>query len=418
MSKTLVSRYLASIVRQGTLKITFADGTQREFGDPAPGFPDVALTFIDSRVPREIVLDPRLGAAEAYMDGRLTLQRGGIMELVELLRSNAPWDRGGTIGGPSLLRRIGNRIGFAREAINDAVGSRRNVSHHYDIGNDLYRLMLDAEHMQYSCAYWAEGVETLAQAQEAKLAHIAAKLFLRGGDTVLDIGCGWGGMAIFLASKFDVRVTGITLSQEQLALAEKRSRDAGVSDRVSFELIDYRELPKRGKRYDRIVSVGMFEHVGRPQFDTFFKSCANLLADDGVMLLHTIGRIGMPGTTDAFTRKYIFPGGYIPALSETMAASEKFRLIASDVEMLRLHYAKTIRAWYANCLRHRDKIVALHDERFFRMWTFYLAGATSSFENGGMCNYQMQDCRHRRILPLTRGYMAKVESGLLSRETV
>ncbi|MBU1605319.1 MAG: cyclopropane-fatty-acyl-phospholipid synthase family protein [Alphaproteobacteria bacterium] len=412
MSKTLVSRYLASIVKRGTLQVTFADGTRTSFGDPAEGFPDVALTFADKRVPRDIVMDPRLGAAEAYMDGRLTLQRGGIMELVELLRTNAPWDRGGSIGEPSPLRRFGNRIAFAREALNDRLRSQRNVSHHYDIGNDLYRLMLDPEHMQYSCGYWGEGVETLAQAQEAKLAHIAAKLALRDGQTVLDIGCGWGGMAIYLARKFDVQVTGITLSREQLALAEERARQAGVADRVAFELVDYRELPERGKRYDRLVSVGMFEHVGRPQFPTFFKACANLLADDGVMLLHTIGRIGSPGTTDAFTRKYIFPGGYIPALSETVAASEKFRLIASDTEMLRLHYAKTLRAWYANCMAHRDEIVAMYDERFFRMWTFYLAGATSSFENGGMCNYQIQYCRDRRVLPLTRDYIARTEAAL------
>jgi len=412
MSKFLVSRYLASIVKRGILEVTFADGTQSVFGEPAVGFPHVALTFTDKSVPRDILLDPRLGAAEAYMEGRLTLQQGGIMELVELLRSNAPWDRGGSIGQPSLRRRLGNRIAFAREAINDTLRSQRNVSHHYDIGNDLYRLMLDSEHMQYSCGYWDDGVETLAQSQEAKLAHIAAKLALREGQTVLDIGCGWGGMAIYLARKFDIRVTGITLSREQLALAEERARDAGVADRVSFELVDYRDLPERGERFDRIVSVGMFEHVGRPQFETFFEACANLLADDGVMLLHTIGRIGSPGTTDAFTRKYIFPGGYIPALSETIAASEKFRLIASDTEMLRLHYAKTLRAWYANCLAHRDEIVAMYDERFFRMWTFYLSGATSSFENGGMCNYQIQYCRDRRVLPLTRTYMTQAEATL------
>lgn len=412
MSKTLVSKYLTSVIKKGTLLVTFADGSQTVFGRPAEGFPDVALTFADKHVPRDVILDPRLGAAEAFMDNRLTLQKGGIMELVELLRSNALWDRGGSIGKPSLLRRIGNRIAFTREAINDRLGSERNVSHHYDIGNDLYRLMLDAEHMQYSCAYWDEGVETLSQAQEAKLAHIAAKLALRDGNSVLDIGCGWGGMAIYLASKFDVTVTGITLSHEQLALAEMRAKEAGVADRVSFELVDYRDLPERGNRFDRIVSVGMFEHVGRPQFETFFEACANLLADDGVMLLHTIGRIGSPGTTDAFTRKYIFPGGYIPALSETLAASEKFRLIASDIEMLRLHYAKTLRAWYARCLDHRDEITAMYDEKFFRMWTFYLAGATSSFENGGMCNYQIQYCRDRRVLPITRAYMARAEAAL------
>jgi cyclopropane-fatty-acyl-phospholipid synthase len=414
MSKSLVSRYLASIVKRGTLAVTFADGSCRTFGSPAAGFPDVALRFTDKRVPRDIVLDPRLGAAEAYIEDRLVLEQGGIMELVELLRSNAPWDRGGTIGQPSALRRIGNRIAFARESVNNRIGSRRNVAHHYDIGNDLYRMMLDSEHMQYSCAYWAEGVKTLGQAQTAKLTHIASKMALADGQEVLDIGCGWGGMAIYLAQHFDLKVTGITLSSEQIALAKERAEEAGVSDRVTFELVDYRDLPARGKRFDRIVSVGMFEHVGRPQFSTFFEACANLLADDGVMLLHTIGRIGPPGTTDSFTRKYIFPGGYIPALSETMAASEKLRLIASDIEMLRLHYAKTLRAWYANCMANKERIVAAYDDRFFRMWTFYLAGATSSFENGGMCNYQIQYCRDRRVLPITRDYMAEAEASLRS----
>ena len=415
MSTTLFKRYLGRIIDRGTLQVTFADGSVSRFGSAAEGFPDVAIRLADKKVPRDIVLDPRLGAAEAFMDGRLAIQQGGIMELVEQLRSNQPWDKGGTIGSPKLVRRIINRIGFAREAVNDRMRSQRNVSHHYDIGNDLYKLMLDPEHMQYSCGYWADGVETLGEAQEAKLAHIASKLALADGQSVLDIGCGWGGMAIYLARHFDLKVHGITLSREQLELAKERAAQAGVADRITFELVDYRELTDRGSRYDRIVSVGMFEHVGRPQFDTFFQTCANLLADDGVMLLHTIGRIGGPGMTDAFTRKYIFPGGYIPALSETVAASEKYRLIASDTEMLRLHYARTLRAWYANCIKHREAIVGMYDERFFRMWTFYLAGATSSFENGGMCNYQIQYCRDRRVLPLTREYMMQCEQELASR---
>ncbi|WP_421991967.1 class I SAM-dependent methyltransferase [Qipengyuania sp.] len=413
MSKRLLGKFLERIVSRGRIEVVFADGDTAAFGAPAPGFPEIAIRLTDARVPRDILLDPRLGAAEAFMDGRLRIERGDVMQLVELLRANAPWDRGGSIGGPSRLRRLRNRIGFAREAVNNAIGARRNVAHHYDIGNDFYRLMLDAEHMQYSCAYWPRDDMSLAEAQEAKLAHIAAKLALEPGQRVLDIGCGWGGMAIFLALRAGVTVHGITLSEEQLALARERAEAAGVADKVSFELVDYRELPGRDTRYDRIVSVGMFEHVGRPQFETFFRSCANLMADDGVMLLHTIGRIGTPGTTDAFTRKYIFPGGYIPALSETLAASEKYRLIASDIEMLRLHYARTLRAWYANCLAHREAIVAMHDERFFRMWTFYLAGATAAFEHGGMCNYQIQFTRSRHALPITRGYIEASEASLL-----
>lgn len=414
MSKSLVSRYLGSIVKRGRLDVHYADGSHQSFGTPADGFAQVVVRFTDAKVPRDIVLDPRLGAAEAYMDGRLVLEQGGIMELVELLRSNAPWDRGGDIGRPSLMRRIANTASFAFERVNNRITSKRNVAHHYDIGNALYELMLDPEHMQYSCAYWGEGVATLGEAQEAKLAHIAAKLALRPGDKVLDIGCGWGGMAIYLARHYDVEVVGITLSEEQIALARQRVAEAGVANRVTIELVDYRDFAAAGRKFDRIVSVGMFEHVGQPQFETFFRTCASLLHDDGVMLLHTIGRMGAPGTTDAFTRKYIFPGGYIPALSETVAASEKSRLIAADVETMRLHYGKTLRCWYANCLANRDQIVALYDERFFRMWTFYLAGAATVFEHGSMCNYQIQYIRSRGALPITRGYMASAEEQLLA----
>ena len=405
MSKALLTRFLARAVRQGRLGVVYADGSADTFGAPAPGFPDIVLRFTDDRVPRDILLDPRLGAAEAFIDGRLLIEEGDVMGLVSLLRANAPWDKGGNIGRPSAFKRLANRAGFAAEQINNRVGSKKNVAHHYDIGNDLYALMLDAEHWQYSCAYWSEGVTTLAEAQGAKLAHIARKLHLSPGQEVLDIGCGWGGMAIHLARAHGVRVTGITLSEEQAALARERVQAAGVADRVTIMLEDYRDTAASGRRFDRIVSVGMFEHVGRAQFDTFFAAAARMLADDGVMLLHTIGRMGGPGTTDAFTRKYIFPGGYIPALSETLAASEKVRLIATDIETLRLHYAKTIRCWYANCLAHRDAIVAMHDERFFRMWTFYLAGAATVFEHGSMCNYQIQYARSRHALPITRDYL-------------
>lgn len=405
MSKALLTRFLTRAVRKGRLGVVYADGSASTFGTPAPGFPEIVLRLTDERVPRDILMDPRLGAAEAFMDGRLLIEEGDVMGLVSLLRANAPWDKGGNLGRPGALKRLVNRAGFAAEQINNRVGSKRNVAHHYDIGNDLYALMLDPEHWQYSCAYWADGITTLAGAQGAKLAHIAKKLALSPGQEVLDIGCGWGGMAIHLAKHHGVRVTGITLSEEQAALARERVAAAGVADKVTILLEDYRDTAAAGRRFDRIVSVGMFEHVGRAQFETFFEAAVRMLADDGVMLLHTIGRMGRPGTTDAFTRKYIFPGGYIPALSETLAASEKFRLIAADIETLRLHYAKTIRCWYANCMANREAIIALHDERFFRMWTFYLAGAATVFEHGSMCNYQIQYVRRRNTLPITRDYL-------------
>lgn len=410
---SLFDKAIGRAVKSGRLTVHHADGRCARFGEPAPGFPEVTVRFADRRVARDIVLDPRLGAAEAFMDGRLVIEQGDVMQLVQLIRTNAPWEANADLRAGSPGRRLANAIGFAVESFNQARSSRRNVAHHYDIGNALYALMLDAEHMQYSCAYWPREDMTLAEAQEAKLAHIAAKLAIGDGQTVLDIGCGWGGMAIYLARHFDVRVKGITLSREQIALARERAEAVGVADRVEFALVDYRDLAERGDRFDRIVSVGMFEHVGRPQFETFFRASARMLADDGVMLLHTIGRMGGPGSTDAFTRKYIFPGGYIPALSETVAASEKVRLIASDVETLRLHYARTLRAWYANCEAHREEIERLFDARFYRMWTFYLAGATSAFESGGMCNYQIQFVRDRRALPLARDYMREAELRLL-----
>ena len=412
MSQRLLEKVLKRTILKGLLEVTFADGRKATFGASEPGYPDVAIRLTDPRVPRDIVSDPRLGAGEAYMDGRIVIERGDVMSFVQLVQSNNGWERKSGKLRPSRTRRLRNNLSYRLASFNAAASSRRNVAHHYDIGNALYELMLDAEHMQYSCADWPRDDMTLAEAQHAKLAHIAAKLALAPGQRVLDIGCGWGGMAIFLASHADVRVHGITLSSEQLALAQERAESAGVADKVTFELVDYRALPERGERYDRIVSVGMFEHVGRPQFETFFHACGRMLAEDVAMLLHTIGRMGGPGKTDAFTQKYIFPGGYIPALSETLAASEKARLIATDVETLRLHYAKTLRAWYAHCLEHREAIVSQFDERFFRMWTFYLSGATAAFESGGMCNYQIQYARNRHALPLTRDYIASAEIGL------
>ena len=411
-SAALLDRVMNRVISKGVLTIVHADGRQHCIGSPTTGFPEVRVRFADDKVARQLVLDPRLGAGEAFMDGRLIIEQGDIMQLVFLLRANKPYEQGGTLHRKGLFRRLLDKAGAARDSVNQQTSAKSNVAHHYDIGNPLYQLMLDREHMQYSCAYWPREDMTLGEAQAAKLAHIAAKLALQPGHRVLDIGCGWGGMAIYLAQNFDVSVTGITLSEEQLELARIRAAEAGVGDDVQFDLADYRDLPARGIHYDRIVSVGMFEHVGRPQFETFFRAAANLLTDDGVMLLHTIGRMGGPGSTDAFTRKYIFPGGYIPALSETLAASEKARLIATDTETLRLHYAKTLRQWYAKCMAHQAEIEAMYDARFFRMWTFYLAGATAAFENGGMCNYQIQYSRSRHTLPITRDYLAENE-GLL-----
>jgi cyclopropane-fatty-acyl-phospholipid synthase len=401
----LMDRFLGRIVRQGTLELTDHLGRTRSFGAPTPGFPDVAVRLADADVARFIAMRPRLGAGEAYMDGRLIIERGDIMQLIALVRANAPWDKGGDLKPKGPLRRIARAIGGRIDQINPAGRSQRNVAHHYDLDDRLYDLFLDAD-KQYSCAYFTDPANPLEQAQDDKKAHIAAKLALRPGLKVLDIGCGWGGMALYLNRIADVDVLGITLSHEQLKVARRRAEEADVADRVTFELIDYRALTGT---FDRIVSVGMFEHVGVPQYETFFRQCRKLLAHDGVMLLHTIGRMGGPGATDAFTSKYIFPGGYIPALSEIVRASEPARLIATDVETLRLHYAHTLRLWYQRTVEKQAEIEALYDARFFRIWTFYLAGATAAFEHGGMCNYQVQFARSRHALPIIRDYMAEAE---------
>ncbi len=413
---SILGRFLQNVIQKGSIKIIHPDGLTEMFGTATDGYPDIVIRLADKAVARQILLDPRLGAAETFMDGRLIVEQGDIMELVQLLRANRPFERGGVLQEPNIFKKFRDLAAGNLDRINLPGRSKDNVAHHYDIGNDLYQLFLDDD-LQYSCAYWdfdRHGSDmTLEQAQADKKAHIAAKLDLQPGQRVLDIGCGWGGMALYLHRKAGVEVLGITLSEEQLKKARERAEKEGVADKVKFELIDYRDLAQReAGMFDRVVSVGMFEHVGTPQFKTFFRCCANLMTDDGVMLLHTIGRMGGPGTTDAFTRKYIFPGGYIPALSETLAASEQYRLIATDIETLRLHYAFTLREWYRRTMKNRDKIVALYDERFFRMWTFYLAGATAAFENGGMCNYQIQFSRNRQTLPLTRDYIGEAERAL------
>jgi cyclopropane-fatty-acyl-phospholipid synthase len=404
----LLDKMLSKIVRRGELSVTYSDGAVRRYGVPDPDFAPIAIRFTDSKAPTDIVLGPRLGAAEAYMDGRMLIERDDILGLLDLIRRNRPWEKGKSGLENALVRRLFSGAAARIDRLNWQRRSKRNVAHHYDLNDRLYDLFLDADR-QYSCAYFTDPANSLEQAQADKKAHIAAKLALRPGLRVLDIGCGWGGMALYLNRVADVDVLGITLSEEQLKVARRRAEEAGVAHRVKFELIDYRAVDGR---FDRIVSVGMFEHVGPPHYRTFFRKCRALLAEDGVMLLHTIGRMGKPGVTDAFTAKYIFPGGYIPALSEIVSASEQVKLIASDIETLRLHYAYTLEHWYRRTVAEREAIEALYDPRFFRMWTVYLAGALVSFRHGGMCNYQIQYVRRRDALPLTRGYMAAAEAGL------
>ena len=400
----LIDRFLARSVKRGQLTVTHADGSTSIFGSPDPDFPSVALRFADRGVAGRIVRHPALGAAEAFMDGSLIIDQGDIRDLVKLLKGNNQWGSGGGLK-PALPIKLLKQVVHRVDRVNMARRSKRNVAHHYDLSDRLYDLFLDADR-QYSCAYFTDPANSLEQAQSDKKAHIAAKLALKPGMKVLDIGCGWGGMALYLHQKTGAEVLGVTLSEEQLKVARRRAEEAGVADKVKFELIDYRHVTGT---FDRIVSVGMFEHVGPAHYRTFFRQCRNLLSEDGVMLLHTIGRMGGPGVTDSFTTKYIFPGGYNPALSEIARGYEGSKLIPTDVEVLRVHYALTIDQWYDRTVAAKDAIVALYDERFYRMWTFYLAGAAAAFRTGGMVNYQVQLARNRHALPLTRDYMFEGE---------
>ena len=402
----LLDKGLRRLVRRGRLTIVGHDGKTHAYGAPDPELKPVRVRFADRRVAGQIARDPGLGAAEALMDGRLIIEEGDILDLVMIVRRNNRWEDKGRARDTFLKK--GGKLKNRLDRLNWQRRSKRNVAHHYDIGDQLYRLFLDAD-MQYSCAYYTDPANSLEQAQLDKKTHIAAKLHLRPGQRVLDIGCGWGGMALYLNRVADVDVLGITLSEEQIRTARERAEAAGVADRVKFELIDYRDV---AGRFDRIVSVGMFEHVGPPQFRAFFRKCRELLTDDGVMLLHTIGRMGGPGTTDAFTQKYIFPGGYIPALSEIVGASEQERLVMADCETLRFHYYHTIREWYDRVKAQEAEIVRLYDERFFRLWLFYLAGAMTMFTETGMVNYQLQYLRRRDAVPMTRDYMFEAESRL------
>ncbi len=398
----LIGRLVERLLARGTITVIAADGSRGTYG--SGGGKALTIRFADRKVPFELIRNPRLGFGEAYMDGRLVIEDGTVLDLLDLITGSNRWEEGGS--GRKLFgkSRLSVLKGLLRR--NDPRRARRNVAHHYDLRDELYETFLDSDR-QYSCAYFTDPANSLEQAQADKKAHIAAKLDLKPGQSVLDIGCGWGGMALYLHRIAKVEVLGITLSEAQLKVARKSAEDEGVADRVRFELIDYRQVTGQ---FDRIVSVGMFEHVGLAHYDEYFAKCRDLLKPDGVMLLHTIGKLGSASAApDPFTDKYIFPGHHLPSLSQMAAASQKARLIASDVEMLRLHYSYTLRHWLQRATNARAKIEAMYDARFFRMWEFYLAGGIVLFENGAGCNYQIQYIRDRRALPITRDYMLEAE---------
>jgi len=398
-----IETFLNRMFKTGSLEVRLPGGRRLVVGDGSQ--PSVAVTVTDNVTLARIIAQPSLGVGEAYMDGRLIIDRGNIHDLVDLASRNTGGRPG--VKRPGALGRWWTRM--VREH-NERQSARRNVAHHYDLSLDLYRTFLDDD-LQYSCAVFERPGMTLEEAQAAKKRRLAAKLQLSEGQRVLDIGCGWGGLALSLAAWTGVRVDGVTLSAEQLHTAQARAEAQGLAGRVSFSLTDYRDV---AGTYDRIVSVGMFEHVGRPNYQAFFDTIARRLADDGVALIHSIGRSDTPSVTDPFTAKYIFPGGYIPALSEVLPAVERAGLRVTDIEILRLHYAKTLRCWLDRFWARREEVAALYDERFCRMWEFYLAGAEMGFRYGRHMNFQMQLAKRVDALPLTRDYIAEADRGLLS----
>ncbi|MBP0614152.1 SAM-dependent methyltransferase [Jiella mangrovi] len=401
----ILKYYLDHLIVTGDFSIIDADGNRHNWGD-GTGKP-VAVHFHSRAVERAVALNPSLKFGEAYMNGGFDVVEGSLYDVLALIFENA-----GNHATDRAWMRVIERLRLAARRIiqnNTPKRARSNVKHHYDLSGELYDLFLD-EDRQYSCAYFERPDATLEEAQLAKKRHIAAKLSIDRKDMrVLDIGCGWGGMGLYLARNLSANVVGVTLSDEQLAVASRRAKDEGLSDRAEFRLQDYRQTEGP---FDRIVSVGMFEHVGVGFYDEYFARCANILKGDGVMLLHTIGRYDPPGNTNAFVAKYIFPGGYIPALSEIMAASERQGMIITDIEVLRIHYAETLRHWRERFMSRREEAKALYDEAFCRMWEFYLAASETAFRWQDLVVFQLQFTKSLDTLPITRGYMSDEEERL------
>jgi len=406
----LFSHTIRQFIQGGTIRLIDANGKSYVYSDGEG--PPVTVRLHDRSLHRKLVFSPALRIGEAYMNGTLTIEEGTLYDFLDICARN--YRRFESLPLPALMLKLGRVLRYLYQ-FNPVSRARANVAHHYDLNGELYRLFLD-EDQQYSCAYYLSGNESLEIAQHNKKRHIAAKLLLEPGQKVLDIGSGWGGLGLFLAETAGVDVTGLTLSEEQHRASEARARRAGLAKRVRFLLKDYRE--ETGS-YDRIVSVGMFEHVGVGHYRSFFETVRELLSNDGVMLLHSIGRMEPPGGTNAWIRKYIFPGGYTPALSEVMAAVEKAGLWVTDVEVLRLHYADTLREWRRRFQLNRDKAKEIYDERFCRMWEFYLVGCEVAFRHMDQMVFQMQLAKRQDAVPLTRDYITdweRSEAGRISAQ--
>jgi len=406
----LLKTALDHIVVAGNLVITDSKGNQHAYGNGSGSL--VHVRFNNSWSERQVALDPALKLGEAYMEGGLDFIEGDIYQLLGIIFENT----GDTAEKEPWMRFLNSLRTFTKRfsQLNNLRKSRRNIQHHYDLSPELYDLFLDKDR-QYSCAYFETPSSSLEEAQLAKKRHLAAKLQIKPGDKVLDIGCGWGGLGLYLAQICEADVTGVTLSQEQHKIANERAQAAGLINRCRFLLQDYRTL---GEQFDHIVSVGMFEHVGIGHYLEYFSQVRKLLKPDGLFVLHSIGRNGIPGATNPFIAKYIFPGGYIPALSEVIPMIEKSGFVMNDIEILRRHYADTLLAWREAFMARREQAQVLYDERFCRMWEFYLAASESAFRWQNMMVFQIQMAHHQEVAPLTRAYIEREESRLAKIEQI
>jgi cyclopropane-fatty-acyl-phospholipid synthase len=397
----LLRYFLSQFIRRGSMSFTTASGTKFTCGDGTGEA--VTARFLTADAERRILLNPELALGETYMEGTFVVEQGSIADALAIL-----------MGQPEILPRNAKLQWWLRylarhlRQFNLRARARQNVAHHYDLDGRLYALFLDAD-KQYSCGYFETPDATLDDAQLAKKRHLAAKLLIRPGDRVLDIGSGWGGLGLYLAEMTGARVSGVTLSTEQLQVSNARAAERNLASSAKFFLEDYRDIPGP---FDRIVSVGMFEHVGVDFYETYFRRCAELLTEDGVMMLHSIGRSEGPDVTNPWITKYIFPGGYIPALSEVTRAIERAGLLVCDIEILRLHYAETLKAWRERFMARREEAVRLYDERFARMWEFYLACSEMGFRNQNMMNFQIQLAKRQGVVPMTRDYVGGEEARL------
>lgn len=408
LTEQLLQRAFGPLVRQGQLSVALPWGRELRFGDG--GQPQARIRFADRRAIWALLRDPDLNFGEMFMQQRLVVEQGTVYDVLELVLRGAR-----DVPVSASVRLLDAwRMRLRPLLQNNLRGkSRANVAHHYDLDDRLYALFLDGER-QYSCAYFEHGDETLEQAQQAKMRHIAAKLLVEPGQRVLDIGCGWGGLSRYLAEVAGAgHVTGVTLSTEQLEVARQRAAASPCAERLEYRLEDYRDT--RGP-FDRIVSVGMFEHVGTQFHDAFFRQCRALLSDDGVMLLHFIGNSDVPDFNNPWIERYIFPGGHIPSMSEFTPAIERAGLVVCDIEVLRLHYAQTLRIWRERFMARRAEAAALYDERFCRMWEFYLSMSETAFRYQDIAIFQVQLARRQEAVPLTRDYIAQREAQLRGRE--